>query len=87
MYCGDQYCSYHGTTIQLTQLTPNVCISGPSNVSDTLKHNLEWSPTSSPHKLGKTGPKRLRNEKSVGTITNTVTTNFVLHRFRNELTL
>ena len=63
VYSGDQYCSYHGTTIQLTQPTPNMCISGPSNVSDRLKRNLEWSPSNSPHKLGKTGPKRLRSLK------------------------
>ena len=63
VYCGDQYRSYHGTTIQLTQPTPNMCISEPSNVSDRLKCNLEWSPSNSPHKLGKTGPKRLRTLK------------------------
>ena len=88
VYCGNQQCSYHGTTIQIVQPSSllecgnRICttasilppaefseqnqnvvpqstdLTGTSNA--VPKHTFEQSPGSSPHKVGKIGPKRPR---------------------------
>ena len=83
VYCGNQSCSYHGTTIQL--IKPDATITYPavnssqetqvtSIITDKVllnnntseqqpslpRHRRSTSPGNSPHKLGKTGPKRMR---------------------------
>jgi hypothetical protein len=72
VYCGDKSRSYHGTTVQLVQPVPSIkfdtgsipctCVDEtitPENIS-LLKRALDHSPSASPHKLGKLGPKRRR---------------------------
>ena len=69
VYCGDQSRSYHGTTIQVVQPVPSICV--PSATPDSLspaqpvtnslqKRPCGTSPSNSPHCLGKVGPKRKR---------------------------
>ncbi len=58
VYCGDQHQSYHGTTIQLTQPNPAIHLKEIPRTNKVAKRTLELSPGTSPHKLGKIGPKR-----------------------------
>lgn len=73
VYCGDQSRSYHRTTIQLVQPNPDIVFNEDETMAQTVskeksslavyvtaKRKLECSPASSPHKLGKVGPKRPR---------------------------
>lgn len=61
VYCGDQQRSYHGTTVQVMQPNPAIRMHGQTlSLATALKRNLGCSPTNSPHKLGKVGPKRPR---------------------------
>ena len=75
VYCGDQQRSYHGTTIQLVQPDPSLILRYPMSnlngdhlctVCDAVfrptqcKRKSSHTPSSSPHKLGKVGPKRPR---------------------------
>ncbi len=72
IYCGDQKRSYHGTTVQLVQPHHMLSLAEPSTSAITDENNppsslsiqkrnvRDISPASSPHKLGKVGPKRQR---------------------------
>lgn len=66
VYCGNQYRSFHGTTIQVVQPDSTLRVHTNSGGEHQLqpsvpqKRNVSQSPGSSPHQLGKKGPKRRR---------------------------
>ena len=65
VFCGNQYRSFHGTTMQIVQPDPTLKVhaiepqcTSPTPCSEPLKRYVSQSPGSSPHQLGKKGPKR-----------------------------
>ena len=109
VYCGNQSRSYHGTTIQIVQPVPsqtigprtlNLSFSETNHDSTSIrnplavaKRILSHSPSQSPHKHGKYGPKRKRTleseprkEKTVQNQISTMT-NYVQYSNHASLTI
>lgn len=58
VYHGDQSRGFHATTVQIAQPNPEICLLDGG--TETFKRSIGNSPSNSPHKLGKVGPKRPR---------------------------